>query len=412
MNLLNYGLQILNFWMEIFNNKYWKLQQKIRLNGPITVADYMRMTISLPMSGYYQQFSNNHEIFGHKGDFITAPEISQLFGEMIGVWCYYEVGNAGHKGEWQLVECGPGTGQFMNDISRTLDRFKEKKFSIHLVEISDSLIKKQENILCNSITNYIEGHPYIKSNITKYGIPIFWYRSVDEIPTKFSVFIANEFLDALPIHQFQKDDVGQWHEIYIALNENDQLYFMLSKGENLYTKGLIPEKVRRDHKRTVWELCPDACLFVSQIAERITQYGGIGLLIDYGHDGQRSTLSLRAYKNHQLVNPLKNPGKQDITADIDFGYLRSLIEEQTQGLREFLTHMGIGIRLNRLLQSCSNEKDRENLVESYKFLMSDEGMGSRFKVMSIYPKVLYETLIFRQGPAGFPQDYSRNILGE
>lgn len=74
--------------------------------------------------------------------------------------------------------------------------------------------------------------------------------------------------------------------------------------------------------------------------------------------------------------------------------------------------MGIGIRLNRLLQSCSNEKDRENLVESYKFLMSDEGMGSRFKVMSIYPKVLYETLIFRQGPAGFPQDYSRNILGE
>ncbi|CAG9537860.1 unnamed protein product [Cercopithifilaria johnstoni] len=362
------------------------IKQKINLNGPMSVADYMRLTALSPIGGYYS--CNGSKIFGEKGDFITAPELTQMFGELIGVWCYYELINTGHNGEWQLVENGPGTGQLMYDITRTLRQLK------------------QESLLCEHPSQFVDGKPYVQHNVTKNGFPIYWYRSVDDIPAKFSVFISNEFLDALPVNQFKRDDEGKWHEVYVNLDKEDKLCFMLSRSENLHTFGLLPKKIREDLSIKEWEISIGAGTYVNQVADSITKFGGFVLIIDYGHDGTRKDLSLRAYKDHQIVHPLENPGEHDITADVNFGYLKSLIKDRTLVFgpvkqREFLVQMGIGLRLEKLLASCKTKEEKKNLVESCEILLSDKGMGERFKVMSIFPKTLESILSQRKGPAGF-----------
>ncbi|EJW75432.1 hypothetical protein WUBG_13659 [Wuchereria bancrofti] len=370
----------------------------------MSVAEYMRLTASSPIGGYYSRHGS--KIFGEKGDFITAPELTQMFGELIGIWCYYELINTGHNEEWQLVENGPGTGQLMSDIARTLRRLKVTKGSIHLVETSDALLDQQESLLCEHPSQFVDEKSYVRCNVTKDGFPIYWYRNVDDIPAQFSVFISNEFLDALPVNQFKRDDEGKWHEVYVNLNKDDKLCFMLSKSENLHTFGLLPKKIREDLSIKEWEISIDAGTYVNQVTDSITKFGGFVLIVDYGHNGTRKDLSLRAYKGHQIVHPLENPGEHDITADVNFGYLKSLVEDRTLVFgpveqREFFAQMGIGLRLQKLLECCKTEEEKNNLLKSCEMLLSEKGMGKRFKVMSIFPKTLENILSQRKGPAGF-----------
>ncbi|VDM96414.1 unnamed protein product [Thelazia callipaeda] len=380
------------------------IKQKIKTNGPISIADYMRLTSSSPIGGYYS--CHGSDIFGEKGDFITAPELTQMFGELVGVWCYYELKNTGYNMEWQLVENGPGTGQLMLDITRVLKQFNETKVSLHLVETSDSLLVRQESILCENLSQFIEEKPYVRCNVTKNGFPIYWYRSIGEIPSKFSVFISNEFLDALPINQFKRDLKGKWHEVYVNLDADDKLCFMLSKSENLLTLSLLPEKVRHDPSIDEWEISVAADSYIKQVADAITNFGGFALIIDYGHDGSRKDFSLRAYKDHSVVHPLENPGQHDITADVNFGHLKDLVKDRTLiygpvEQRAFFAQMGIGLRLEKLMNSCKTKEERQALLNSCEMLLSDKGMGTRFKVMSLFPKTLKDILIQRKGPAGF-----------
>ncbi|EFO20574.1 hypothetical protein LOAG_07918 [Loa loa] len=380
------------------------IKQKINLNGPMSVADYMRLTASSPIGGYYSHHGS--KIFGEKGDFITAPELTQIFGELVGIWCYYELSYTGHSGEWQLVENGPGTGQLMYDITRTLIQLKATEGSIHLVETSDALLSQQESLLCEHTSQFVDGEPYVRCNVTKNGFPVYWYRSVDDIPAKFSVFISNEFLDALPVNQFKRDDKGKWHEVYVNLDKDDRLCFMLSRSENLHTLGLLPKNIREDLSIKEWEISIDAGTYINQVADSITKFGGFVLIVDYGHNGTRKDLSLRAYKGHQIVHPLENPGQHDITADVNFGYLKSLVKDRTLVFgpieqREFLAQMGIGLRLQKLLACCKTKEEKENLFKSYEILLSAKGMGERFKMMSVFPKTLGSILSQRKGPAGF-----------
>nr|CDJ84318.1 unnamed protein product [Haemonchus contortus] len=379
---------------------------KIRASGPITVAEYMKTAVSAPTVGYYGGFSDSQKVFGEEGDFITAPVLTQLFGELLGVWCYYELANTGHTGPWQLVECGPGTGKLMQDVLLVMDKFKEKNLSVHLVETSDALIQQQEELLCgasSSSGSSSDCENVVRANKTKSGVPIFWYKTIEDIPEKFSVFIANEFLDALPVHQFSRDSRGFWNEVYINLNSADELCFMRSAGENLHTRGLIPQDIRDDKERVHWECSPEAGTFVNQITERIIHDGGFGLIIDYGHDGSRSDLSFRGYQKHQQVNPLDQPGVTDLTADVNFGYLKSLIVDRAlvygpNTQREFLAQLGAELRLRKLLKSCSDREKQISLIKSYNFLMGE--MGERFLAMSIFPKTLGRILEKRGGPAG------------
>ncbi|CAI5444685.1 unnamed protein product [Caenorhabditis angaria] len=383
---------------------------KIRASGPITVAEYMKTSISAPQVGYYGQFSDKQRVFGDSGDFITSPELTQLFGEMIGVWVFYELANTGYRGPWQLVELGPGRAQLMNDVLRSLEKFQDKDVSVHLVETSDALIEEQERVLCVDNSTPPTGDvPYVKKNKSRTGVDVFWYKSIDDIPNGFTVFIANEFLDALPIHQFSRSSKNPetWHETYINIDKHgDNLCFMHSKAENIHTKGLIPEYIRNDKHRKTWECSPESGTVVNQVADRIKTFGGFGLFIDYGHDGSRDTHSFRAYKNHKQVDPLESPGTIDLTADVDFGYLSSLLKESSlvygpNNQREFLAQLGIEARLRRLLKLCKDRDTQEQLIKAYNMLMGD--MGEKFKAWSIFPKTLGTILDARKGPAGFAQ---------
>lgn len=376
---------------------------KIKTSGPITVAEYMKTSVSAPFVGYYGQFSNNQKVFGEKGDFITSPELTQLFGEMIGVWVFHELANTGHKGSWQLVELGPGRAQLMNDVLNALSKFNDEDVSVHLVETSDALIDEQEKALCIYKSDNTKDTPHIRKNRTRTGVNVYWYKTIDDIPDGFTVFIANEFLDALPVHQFQKTG-DMWNEIYINLTKDDNLCFMKSKGENLNTKGLIPPAIRNDKKRSTWECSPESGTVINQIVDRITTFGGFSLLVDYGHDGTRNSHSFRAYKSHKQVDPLANPGMVDLTADVDFGHLSFLVEDRVlvygaKEQREFLAQLGIEHRLRRLLQICKDREQQEQLIKSYNMLIGE--MGEKFKAWALFPKTLKFILEQRGGPVGF-----------
>uniref|UniRef100_A0A1I8A2I7 Protein arginine methyltransferase NDUFAF7 n=1 Tax=Steinernema glaseri TaxID=37863 RepID=A0A1I8A2I7_9BILA len=306
----------------------------------------------------------------------------------------------------------------MHDMVGVLDRFQEEKVSIHLVETSDSLILEQERTLCTKPSEFLEGLPHVRYNKTRSGIDVYWYRSVDDVPDdRFSVFVANEFLDALPIHQFRRNEKGSWSEVYVNLDSKGQLCFMLSKSENLHTKGLIPESVRNDKTLEEWEISPASGTFVNQIAERMCSHGGFALLVDYGHNNDRKDLSLRAYHNHKVVSPLERCGEQDLTADVNFGHLKSLVEDRTKVFgpvdqREFLAQMGIGIRLRKLVEQLKTRDQQEALIKSYNMLMSEEGMGTKFKAMAMYPRTLENILQKRGGPAGFASNDAREAETE
>lgn len=384
---------------------------KIRTSGPITVHEYMQLAAG-SQAGYYAQRQQTGKIFGSEGDFITSPELSQVFGELVGVWVFAELGFTGYKDEWQLVELGPGTGTLMNDILGALNQFKESKASVHLVEISDALIDQQERLLCENPSSSVSDEAYVRKNTTRTGLPIYWYRDLDDVPAGFSVYVANEFLDALPIHQFQREpSSGGWREVYVALKStsDDELCFMLSKSENLHTKGLIPDYVRDDNARTQWELSPKSGASVTRIMERFTAHGGFCLLIDYGHDGSRITPSLRAYRKHEVVDPLESPGETDITADVDFGYLRHILQDECLVFgpveqRHFLAETGIHARMSVLMRACKSEEQRKQLFDAYKMLVGDDKheMGTAFKAFSLFPKTLSGVLEHRGGvPHGF-----------
>uniref|UniRef100_A0A0K0DDC9 Protein arginine methyltransferase NDUFAF7 n=1 Tax=Angiostrongylus cantonensis TaxID=6313 RepID=A0A0K0DDC9_ANGCA len=353
---------------------------KIRATGPITVAEYMKTVVSAPRIGYYGGFSESRKIFGKEGDFVTAPELTQLFGELVGVWCYYELANTGHHGPWQLVECGPGTGQLMSDILRVMVNFQEKNVSVHLVECSDALIEQQERLLCgrcgflpsSESQKSDDSASYVKKSVSKSGVPIYWYKTIDDIPDQvilnvFSLLTIHLETVALKLfpHSFPSSSVT---------NSLTRCQF-ISSAEILMGRGM-----------------------------RIICNGGFGIIIDYGHDGSRNDLSFRGYKKHEQVHPLSQPGAIDLTADVNFGYLKSLVADRAavygpNTQREFLGQMGIELRLRKLLKSCNEREKQESLIKSYNFLMGD--MGERFLTISIFPKTLSGILEQRGGPAGF-----------
>ncbi|XP_013400703.1 protein arginine methyltransferase NDUFAF7, mitochondrial-like [Lingula anatina] len=192
------------------------LKTKIKFSGPITVSEYMRMVLTNPLSGYYMQ----KDVFGAKGDFITSPEISQMFGELLAIWCIHEWMAFGSPPEVKLIELGPGRGTLADDMLRTFSQLKKKgvsaNFSLHLVEISPHMRKLQESKLLGvplemvqtpQIVNYDatskQGRLHSETKTTKYGTPVTWYYDMRTVPKGFSFFIAHEFFDALPVHQFQ-----------------------------------------------------------------------------------------------------------------------------------------------------------------------------------------------------------------
>ncbi|KAK7016750.1 NADH dehydrogenase [ubiquinone] complex I, assembly factor 7 [Halocaridina rubra] len=313
----------------------------------------MKEVLVNPVSGYY---AAGQDMFGSSGDYTTSPEISQMFGEMVGVWVFNEWYKLGSPKPLQLIEMGPGRGTLMHDVLRVLKQFgvSGNNISIHLIEVSSELSRMQEERLCGSTSPCTENPDdgdYFKRALTQNGAPVFWHRHLAGVPKRFSVFLANEFFDALPVHKFRKTPKG-WREVLVDIDEGDgphHLRYLLSREATPASKILI----KNDEKRDDVEVSPDTVRLCGELATRIEEQGGIALIMDYGHDGNLPN-TFRAFKNHTLHDPLCEPGSADLTSDVDFSFIKEQVQETlitygpvTQSF--FLVNMGIEQRLHTKL---------------------------------------------------------------
>ena len=338
----------------------------ISLNGSLSVEAYWNLCLSHPEHGYYI----TRDPLGREGDFTTAPEISQLFGEMIGIWTVEQWYKLGQPNAIYIVECGPGRGTLMADllrIGKIIPEFIEA-IQIHLIETSPSLRAKQGEVL--------KGHQVV------------WHEDLSTLPDNAPlIVIGNEFLDALPIQQYVFKD-GAWFERVIGIEEDELIFGLLSSphpnlppqvGKELSS---IPSPLRGEGQGggEIFEISPARENYVLDISTRIQSQTGAGLIIDYGHDVSGFGDTLQAVKNHHYTDVLKNCGEVDITSHVDFGRLKSIIEKtglsvllQSQG--DFLKRLGIEARAEQLMPKSPS------LKTGLHRLIDDDKMGRLFRVM-------------------------------
>jgi SAM-dependent MidA family methyltransferase len=331
------------------------LVQRIRETGPITVADYMAECLLHPVHGYY----TTREPFGAAGDFITAPEISQMFGELIGLALAQAWLDRGCPAPFTLAELGPGRGTLMADILRATKGVPgfHSSAQVTLVEASARLRKIQRETLAD------------------YSVS--WSDRIEALSEAPLFLIANEFLDALPIRQFQHGPDG-WQERLIGLRD-DQPVFGLSAA-----LPQVPDTpaFRNALDTALVEDCPAARLAVAEVSTRIARHGGVAYWIDYG--GWRSQGdTLQALRNHASDDPLAHPGQADLTAHVDFEPLAAMAPAfayDTQGA--VLARLGIDARAERLARNLTGAA-LENHWAAHRRLTHPEEMGSLFKVLAI-----------------------------
>ncbi len=330
---------------------------RIREGGPISVADYMTDCLLHPVHGYY----TTREPFGSAGDFTTAPEISQMFGELFGLALAQAWIDQGAPTPFTLAELGPGRGTLMADVlraTRAVPGFHAAA-RVVLVEASPRLRAVQGQALA------------------AFGADVRWADTVDDLPEAPLFLLANEFLDALPIRQFQRGEDG-WREWLVGL-VNGQLAFGLS---DLLARVPDTPAFQTAALGTVVEDCAPARHAVEAIAARIDRHGGLAYLIDYG--GWRSQGdTLQALRAHAFDAPLAHPGQADLTAHVDFEPLAALAPAyayDTQGA--VLTRLGIAARAERLARNLSGEK-LESHHAAHRRLTHPQEMGSLFKVLAL-----------------------------
>ncbi|XP_037663744.1 protein arginine methyltransferase NDUFAF7, mitochondrial isoform X1 [Choloepus didactylus] len=363
------------------------LMYKIKSTGPITVAEYMKEVLTNPVKGYYM----NYDMLGEKGDFITSPEISQIFGELLGIWFISEWIATGKSSTFQLVELGPGRGTLTGDILRVFSQLgsvlKNCDISIHLVEVSQKLSEIQALKLTEEKVPLERnaGSPVYMKGVTKSGIPISWYQYLQDVPKGNSFYLAHEFFDVLPVHKFQKTPQG-WREVFIDIDPqvSDKLRFVLVPCTTP-AEVFIQHDETRDHV----EVCPDAGVIIEELSQRIALTGGAALIADYGHDGTK-TDTFRGFCGHKLHDVLIAPGTADLTADVDFSFLRRMAQGKVASLgpikqQMFLKNMGIDVRLKVLLDNSDEASMRQHLLQGYDMLMNPKKMGERFNFFALLP---------------------------
>ncbi len=333
-----------------------KIRNIIRDKGSLTIAEYMRIALCDEEFGYYKKAYP----VGKDGDFITAPEISQIFGELMGVWLATTWEQLQVNGNIMLVEAGAGRGVMMKDILRTLQKVPElySKLTVHIIEINEQLIELQ------------------KANLADFGLEIKWHKDFSTLPDRPILFVANEFFDALPIHQYIKEDDG-WYERIVTIDKDDNLCF--SVEDSTSDIDIVVEK------NSIYETCPEAINIIIELSEQMNKFGGAALIIDYGYSQATYKDSFQAVKNHTYHNPLKDIGEADLTAHVDFIALKNAAEKvgaKTSDIitqRDFLLSMGVEIRARKLSQSGG-----ENILSDVNRLIDPKQMGTLFKCISVY----------------------------
>ncbi len=343
------------------------LRRRIAHSGPLTVAEYMTEALSHPQYGYYM----SQNPFGREGDFITAPETSQMFGELLGFWCAALWQQMGNPSSVKLIELGPGRGTLMSDALRAAKNVPgfAEALSVHMVESSPALQEKQ------------------RQSLSVLDFPIEWHGSLSEVPEGPTLLLANELFDALPIRQFVFKG-KYWHEMMVDWDDGvEKLCFALSPlpvpPENLRSKGLLNPK-----EGDVAEICPAGLALAGEIGLRLKTFSGGALLIDYGYGPSGFGDTLQAVKAHKYHPVLETPGEADLTAHVDFAMLGQEVakggakasELLPQG--EFLKRLGIEYRAQALLKTA-NTKQTDAIKSGLHRLVDPEEMGTLFKVLAL-----------------------------
>jgi NADH dehydrogenase [ubiquinone] 1 alpha subcomplex assembly factor 7 len=326
----------------------------IESEGPMRLDRYMALCLGHPQFGYYM----TRDPFGEAGDFVTAPEISQMFGELIGVWCASQWRAMGSPSPFNLVEFGPGRGTLMADLlraGRVMPDFVAAA-RVHLIETSPVLRAVQKARLRGNAT---------------------WHDSLASVPQGPAIFVANEFFDAIPIRQFEWRE-GHGFERCVGL------------GEGVLRLGLTPAPRMTDPKRSaaseesvVIEDSSQRDAIAAEIGARLADAPGAALIIDYGHLHSAAGDTLQAVRRHAFVDILDHPGEADVTAHVDFEALARAIASGgatayaalTQ--RGFLLAMGLEERARIL-----GEKMGEDALAARERLAGEAQMGNLFKVLT------------------------------
>ncbi len=342
------------------------IRDLIRSTGPMPVWRYMDLCLTHPRHGYYM----TRQPLGREGDFTTAPEISQMFGELLGLWAASVWRAMGSPGRIQLIELGPGNGTMMMDALRAIRVLPPffQATEIHLVEINPVLRETQRKTLAGNKL-------------------ITWHERLEDVPREPSIVFANEYFDALPIHQAIKLDNG-WHERVIELDDEGHLRYGASPKAIPRFDMLLPPAVRAAPDGAIFEWRPDT--EIMGLSRRIRDQGGAALIIDYGHIRSDAGDTFQAIARHSYADPLKNAGQADLTAHVDFQALARAaadIGARTHGPVEqgtFLKRLGIETRALTLMAKASPSVSQEIDTALTRLTGSGRGaMGSLFKVLGL-----------------------------
>lgn len=334
------------------------LARRIAATGPIRLSDYMAECLLHPDHGYYA----TRDPFGQAGDFITAPEISQMFGEMMGLLLAQSWLDQGAPTPFVLAEPGPGRGTLMADIwraTRGVPGFHAAA-RVHLVEASATLRAVQAQTLT--------------------GLPVTWHDRIESLPDAPLWLIANEFFDALPIRQFRRD-AGGWREVVVGL-EGGRLALGLTPPAAL---ALLEHRLADTAPGEVVELCPAAAAVMGQIAARIMRHGGAAVVVDYGGWCSRGD-TFQAVQAHAPADPLAAPGLADLTAHVDFQALAAAAPDldrsrlTPQGV--LLTRLGISARAEQLAPAMSAAQFHQHRAALHRLTDRAE-MGSVFQALAM-----------------------------
>ncbi|WP_149141147.1 class I SAM-dependent methyltransferase [Gemmobacter caeruleus] len=333
------------------------LIRRIRATGPIRLADYMAECLLHPQHGYY----TTRPPFGAEGDFTTAPEISQMFGELLGLALAQAWLDRGAPAPFTLAELGPGRGTLMADILRATARVPgfHAAAQVVLVEASPALRDRQRATLGTH--------------------PVAWADTAGALPEAPLFLIANEFFDALPIRQFTRDAAG-WRETMVTAP--DRLAFARAAPAPI---AALDHRLADTSPGEVVEICPAAAPIMAEIASRIAHHGGVALIVDYGGWRSRGD-TFQALRHHAFADPLAAPGEADLTAHVDFEALAQAAAPcagacVTQGA--LLAALGIAARSTALAARLTGPALESHLAATRRLTDPSE-MGTLFKALALH----------------------------
>ncbi|MFC7333393.1 class I SAM-dependent methyltransferase [Rhodocista pekingensis] len=345
------------------------IAQQIRLTGPLPVSAYMALCLGHPRHGYYI----TRDPLGAGGDFTTAPEISQMFGEMLGLWAAHCWLTMGSPAGVALVELGPGRGTLMADALRATARVPgfHAALRLHLVETSPALRQRQAATL---------------AALPAPLAPV-WHDRLETVPEGPLLLLANEFFDALPIRQFvRQEHRGRllWAERKVGLDADGGLAWVLDPAAG---DALVPPALRDAPPGSVVELSPASLAVAREIGGRLARAPGAALIVDYGHAGPAVGDTLQAVRRHRFADPLEAPGEADLTAHVDVAALAAELRAAgatawgpvTQGA--LLSALGIGTRA-ATLKGLATPAQAADIDSALDRLLGEAGMGRLFKAVA------------------------------